>query len=183
VSDPIRDQFDKDEAEAMVSGLDDVAAGRARPLADIRAELSGQERWCINCRRPHQPTAEHPLCPLCSACHETFPSDLYFDHRGWRFRAPFVCMGCGIEVCPHQWAFSRSCGGCDMSVSKTRRLMFRAFVGPHEFIGPRDSLCLDESRFVDPAEKAGFPVLYERSPWTTPWPQPPRRPNPKRRTG
>jgi len=94
------------------------------------------------------------------------PSDAYVDFRGWRFTAPFICMGCGIEVCIHQWCFSRSCGSCDLSVSKTRRVMFhQCFAGPREKLptwrrGVKSHGDIPESHFIEPARREEFPLMY-----------------------
>lgn len=89
-------------------------------------------------------------------------NDLYIDFKGWRFRPPFHCMRCGVEVCPRQWAFSRSCGACDTGNSHTARLHAvdrRLFAGHHELINSKDSHFLTEDRFI-PAEAAkDYPVL------------------------
>ena len=92
----------------------------------------------------------------------SLPDDLYIDYKGWRFRPPFHCMYCGIEVDPLQWAFSRSCGGCDVSKSHTARLSIfdpRVFAGPHELIDPNDGYFLDADRFLSPADAEKYPVL------------------------
>jgi hypothetical protein len=100
--------------------------------------------YCMTCRGYHKPTTEHPLCRLCrDAVHAPAPKDIFFDYRGWIFTPPFICMACGIEVCFRQWAFSRSCGSCDVSKSDTRlRLPMvdhphygrvqMCFAGPHK---------------------------------------------------
>jgi hypothetical protein len=96
-------------------------------------------------------------------------ADLYIDYKGWRWRPPFHCMRCGVKVDPLQWAFSRSCAGCDVSMSPTARLHvldYRLFVGPHELIDPNDSHFLNEDRFI-PAENAeDYPVLDPPKPLT-----------------
>lgn len=94
-------------------------------------------------------------------------ADIYIDFKGWRWTAPFICMGCGIETSPQQWAFSRSCGGCDVSHSHTRRLSVfdrRLFAGPHELIDSKADLFLEPERFIDPAEREKFPVLSPPKP-------------------
>ena len=88
--------------------------------------------------------------------------DIYIDFKGWRWKAPFACMRCGIEVDPLQWAYSRSCGSCDVGKSHTARLHAfdaRLFAGPHELIDRDDQFFLAEDRFLDPAEREKFPVL------------------------
>ena len=91
--------------------------------------------WCFDCGDVHIPTVEHPRCSLCrNGCHKPVPSDAHIDFRGWRFTAPFLCHRCGIEICIYQFAFSRSCGPCDLAHSKTALLHpmdLRFFAGPH----------------------------------------------------
>jgi hypothetical protein len=97
----------------------------------------------------------------------SFPTDLFIDFKGWRFRAPFHCMYCAVEVSPQQWAFSRSCGGCDVSNSHTARLSIfdgRIFSGPRELIDPKDSHFLVEERFLDPKDAEKFPVRNPMKP-------------------
>lgn len=96
--------------------------------------------------------------------------DIYIDYKGWRWRAPFHCMYCGVEVSARQWAFSRSCGGCDVSPSHTARLhvvSHHIFAGPHELIDPKDQYFLTEDRFLSPADAEKYPVLNpaKRTTW------------------
>jgi hypothetical protein len=134
--------------------------------ADPRAE---KEYWCSTCKTKHKPSEAHPICPSDDFphLHAKFPTDLYIDFKGWRFRAPFHCMYCAVEVCPHQWAFSRSCGGCDVSNSHTARLSIfdgRIFSGPRELIDAKDSHFLTEERFLDPKDAEKFPVRNPMKP-------------------
>jgi hypothetical protein len=96
----------------------------------------------------------------------------FFDYKGWRFTAPFYCMRCGVEVETQQWAFSRSCGGCDVSESHTARLSIfdrRLFSGPHELINPKDSSFLLPDRFLPPEYAKNFPVLNPPERFDTVW--------------
>ena len=78
------------------------------------------EYWCCTCRTDHHPTSAHPLCPDSPThLHVPIPPSVFMDHRGWRFFYPFYCFTCARRVCPRQFAFSRSCGGCDVSHSRT----------------------------------------------------------------
>lgn len=126
----------------------------------------GREFWCTTCKRSHEPTEEHPICDADNGInhlHAKPPKDLFIDFRGWRWTAPFICFYCGIEVCFLQWAFSRSCGGCDVSNSHTARLRFhQCFAGPHELRDKDDSLFIPEDRMVDPGERDKHPVLNPR---------------------
>jgi len=100
-------------------------------------------------------------------------TDLYIDYKGWRFRPPFHCMYCGVEVDPLQWAFSRSCAGCDVSESRTARLSIydpRIFAGPHELIDPHDAYFLNEDRFLSPTDAEKYPVLNPSKPLPLPIP-------------
>jgi hypothetical protein len=93
--------------------------------------------------------------------------DIFIEFKGWRWTAPFACMRCGIEVSAEQWAFSRSCGGCDCGHSPTARLHAmdaRLFAGPHELIDAKDRFFLTEDRFLDPAEREKYPVLTPPTP-------------------
>ena len=93
--------------------------------------------------------------------------DIYIDFKGWRWKAPFACMRCGVTVDPQQWAYSRSCGSCDVGKSPTARLHAfdpRLFAGPHELIDADDKFFLSEDRFLDPADREKFPVLDPPSP-------------------
>jgi hypothetical protein len=137
------------------------------------------ERWCGSCRGYHTPTAEHPHHALCDSLHAPMPDGFHFDYRGWKFTPPFICMACGIEICFRQWAFSRTCGPCDVSDSKTRRLLYlKCFAGPHEKLptwksdGPHRNI--QERDFIDPAKRLNYPLMRMRTP-PTPKPLPPRR--------
>jgi hypothetical protein len=132
--------------------------------ADPRAD---KKYWCSTCKKQHTPTDEHPICPSADFphLHAKFPADLYIDFKGWRFRPPFHCMYCGIEVCPHQWAFSRSCGPCDTGDSHTARLpVFGGliFAGKHELIDPNDTYFIEADRFILPADAEKYPVRNPR---------------------
>lgn len=93
--------------------------------------------------------------------------DLYIDYKGWRWRAPFLCMRCGAVVDVLQWAYSRSCGGCDVGSSQTARLpvtSYHIFAGPHELIDAEDPHFLEEDRFLTSESFArgldeAYPVL------------------------
>lgn len=96
-------------------------------------------------------------------------ADLYIYFKGWNWTAPFVCFYCGVEVSPEQWAFSRSCGGCDVSNSHTARLpvtSYKLFAGPHDLADYSDPYFLEADRFLDPADREKYPVL---DPPKTPW--------------
>lgn len=137
--------------------------------ADVRLaeQLALTEFWCHTCDGRHKPTREHPLCPAHRADKSPFdghlhappPADLYFDHRGWRFTAPFVCMGCGEEVCYIQWEHQRGC--CSTGHSQRQRLTNHlAFVGPHVRVpeSERDSSDLRGDQLIDYARRDEFPV-------------------------
>jgi hypothetical protein len=122
----------------------------------------------VECKREHAPTTEHPLCRFDKAfLHAPPPKDIYFDFKGWKFRPPFICMGCGIEVCFRQWAFSRSCGACDVGNSPTRRLLYgKCFTGPRELVDSEAEYFIPESHFVEPTEREKYPVLRRKKPLT-----------------
>jgi hypothetical protein len=123
--------------------------------------------WCLTCRKRHEPTAEHPLCQLARGLHDIIPPDkLWFDYRGWIFRPPFYCMSCGVEVCERQWAYSRTCGSCDVSNSRTARRLpgGSLFAGPHEpGTKTRNDIPISGGRFLDPATREQYPVKNPRS--------------------
>lgn len=150
------------------------------PLRDewTRFYQANGNLWCFNCKTWHKPTEEHPTCRLCTtAIHEPAPADIHFDYRGWKFTPPFICMGCGIEVCFRQWAFSRSCGGCDVSYSRTRRLIGgKCFAGPHERLSTwnAEESAIPEDHFIDPSQREKYPVIRRRPEFPRP-PKPPFR--------
>jgi hypothetical protein len=95
------------------------------------------------------------------------PADLYIDFKGWRFRPPFHCMYCGVEVDPLQWAYSRSCGGCDVGQSHTRRLNVferRIFAGPHELVDPSAEHFIPEECFLPLSNIEKYPVIDPPNP-------------------
>lgn len=127
-----------------------------------KAYFSTMSVWCGDCRGWHRPTDEHPLCALCSSVHAPTPLDAYVDYRGWRWTAPFICMGCGIEVCIRQWAYSRSCGPCDVSHSRTRRLRgHQCFVGPHERLDTwsDEKHDIPEDHFIGASERDKYKLI------------------------
>jgi Zn finger protein HypA/HybF involved in hydrogenase expression len=117
--------------------------------------------WCGDCLGYHPPTVEHPSCSLCYSVHIPMLPDIHFNYRGWKFTPPFICMGCGIEVCFRQWAYSRSCGACDVSNSKTYRApSSKCFAGAHELLPTWSAAEHDipEDHFLDPKDRDKFPV-------------------------
>jgi len=81
------------------------------------------------------------------------PEGIFFIYKGWKFTPPFHCIYCGVQVDHRQWAFSRSCGGCDVGNSHTAKLHLHQWTaGPHELVDPNDSLLLKKENFV-PLEK------------------------------
>jgi hypothetical protein len=145
--------------------------------ADARKQKSWMEfysanvsRLCLTCREYHEPTVNHPVCRLCrDAIHAVAPKGILFDYRGWIFTPPFICMGCGIEVCFRQWAFSRSCGSCDLSESSTRLVLPKVrhphygktsmcFTGPHKKSNTRDKRDIIEAAFLSPDMRGKYPL-------------------------
>lgn len=131
--------------------------------------LSALPQWCIDCKREHMPTATCVPCTFDAGfLHAPMPKDIYFDYRGWRWTPPFICMGCGIEVCYRQWQFSRSCGACDVSESRTRKLLSgRCFAGPHDKLSSWSAVKHDipEDHFVDPKDRMKWKARAEQSGW------------------
>jgi len=133
--------------------------------------------YCATCKGYHAPTEEHPLCKLCvsNIAHEIPPQDLYFDFKGWRFRPPFHCMCCGMEICYTQWAFGRSCGTCDTGQCRTKHLhQFQdgVFCGPNtEPIDPKEAenshFTPERMRMVPPAKPMGWRKLDHSIPGYT----------------
>jgi hypothetical protein len=124
--------------------------------------MQSTPRFCSTCGRYHRPTSEHPYHELCGGLHAPMPADIYFDYRGWRFTPPFICMGCGVEVCFRQWAFSRCCGPCDISGSRTRRVLYgKCFAGPHYLLigWSAQEHDIPEHHFIDPSERERYPVM------------------------
>lgn len=144
----------------------------AKPLHDSDPRKR-KDFWCTTCKQSHSPSDNHPLCATGELhLHLPFPKDLYIDFKGWRFTAPFHCMGCGVIVCPLQWAFSRSCGGCDVSHSHTRRISVfdrRFFSGPAEPIDIKDTYFFDENQFIDPADAEAYPIKNPPKPFLPPY--------------
>jgi hypothetical protein len=133
------------------------------------------EYYCVECKTEHRPTPEHPLCAFGPFLHKPQPPDIHFIYRGWKFTPPFICMCCGIEVCFRQWAFSRSCGSCDVSNSRTRRLLYRqCFAGPHELVDSKAEGFIPADHFIDPADREKYPVMHHepRIPHPRPFPRP-----------
>ena len=119
--------------------------------------------WCLSCEKRHEQTPECVPCEFNpSYLHNLIPRDFFIDYRGWRWFPPFTCMGCGISVCYIQWAFSRSCGGCDISDSRTIRLRYlKCFAGSHEKLPTWDESKGDirEENFVKPKERESYPPI------------------------
>lgn len=127
--------------------------------------MSQLSQYCLEHHKEHQPTE---MCVPCefnaNFLHSPMPEDIYIDHRGWRWTPPFICMGCGIEVCYRQWAFSRSCGACDLSNSTTRRLLLhKCFAGPHKKLPTWDEKQHDipENHFVNPIDRMKYPEIKD----------------------
>lgn len=142
-----------------------------------------REYWCRVHKRRHAEADEGcELCVLGEHFDKPVPAGVHVDYRGWRFTAPFICMGCGIPVCVHQWCFSRSCGPCDVSTSTTRRLLYgQCFAGSRTKLAEFDEANGDipEDHFVDPAKRLDYPVMQRpkpRIPPRIPRPHPPRKP-------
>lgn len=137
----------------------------------VKEYKSKTPQFCGTCRGYHIPTKEHPIHSLCDSLHAPMPKDIFFDYRGWKFTPPFICMGCGIEICFRQWAFSRSCGSCDVSQSKTRRLLYyKCFSGPHVKLSTwsAEENDIEEDHFVDPMKRLEYPILPQQKPFTPP---------------
>ena len=106
--------------------------------------------------------------------------DVYVDHRGWRFRPPFHCFLCGIRVSLRQFCFSRSCGGCDVSHSRTARLnpmSHRVFAGPHERLDVKGLHDINPE-WLDPADRDSYQPIYR--PTIQRQPKPPSPPIPRK---
>lgn len=78
------------------------------------------------------PTPDYPFCPSCGGFHEEDPEDCWVDWNGYRFRRPFRCICCGIEICARQFAFGRACGRCDVGACEPENGVFQLSVAhPH----------------------------------------------------
>src|SRR5271157_847465 len=130
-------------------------------------------------------------CPSCIGTHEAVPADVFFIFKGYKFTPPFHCLYCGVVVCAHQWAFSRSCGGCDVGNSHTAKLRFFQWTaGPHELVDDKDSHLLPAEQFVPLEEVIKKSPINPIKQVLTPFPKPfpprkPRKPGrpPTRRPG
>jgi hypothetical protein len=136
------------EDEGIVQGIRDIKAGRLRSLSSIDADFEA----------------------------EAEKSGLY--HRGWRFFPPYACCRCGCYISARQFAFSRSCGGCDVGDIRTARL---SIFDHRWFLGGRvvDENPADRWRispeFIPADESANYPVIHRpKIPPIPPWP--PRHP-------
>jgi hypothetical protein len=144
--------------------LQEALAAKTAPLVqEWREALSKLPAYCIDCHKEHLPSLKCAACKFCKGfLHAPMPEGIYFDFRGWRWTPPFICMGCGIEVCYTQWAFSRSCGSCDVRESLTRRLLYRqCFAGAHEKLPTWnvENYDIPEEHFVDPKTRMMHPVI------------------------
>lgn len=104
-------------------------------------------------------------------------------HRGYRFWPPYACGRCGEPISAHQFAFSRSCGGCDVGQSHTARLFFG---DPHWFVlgkvdleNDKDS-ALIQPDFIPAHTRRDFAVLNPMRPVPSPSPRPPKFKPPRR---
>lgn len=68
-------------------------------------------------------------CSHCCGEHEPDPPDVYIDFRGWRWRAAFRCLCCGVIICARQWAFGRGCGKCDTGACHSDNRYFQPEYG------------------------------------------------------
>lgn len=124
--------------------------------------------FCSDCERVHDRT-EHANCDRCSMDDYIFkalPTELYFDFKGWRFRAPFYCMHCARPICGHQWGFARACGVCDVGRGPRNSRNFW-YAGPHELRDANARFFLEPERWGDPNA--------ESVPWRHWKPAPPRK--------
>jgi hypothetical protein len=104
------------------------------------------------------------------------PDGIFFIFKGWKFTPPFHCIYCGVQVDYRQWAFSRSCGGCDVSDSHTAKLHLHQWTaGPHELVDPNDSHFMKKDNFV-PLEKVQ--KMQPRNPRKPALPRKPFKPFP-----
>ena len=140
-------------------------------------KLADTKHYCFTCRKSHPISTKCPQCALSGVedgngrwhgphLHAPLPADAHLDFSGWRFTAPFICMACGIEICLFQFAFSRTCGPCDVSNSTTHRFYMsrQCFAGPREKLptwskkhGHRGDI--PEEAFVDPARRLEFQIV------------------------
>jgi hypothetical protein len=157
----LRDRFLLEHGQAREE-LQKALIAEQQPLTDEwRAALRTLPQYCVECHKEHLPSASCVPCEFSLGfLHAPMPEGIYFNYRGWRWTPPFICMGCGVEVCHQQWAFSRSCGPCDVSNSRTRRLLYRkCFVGPHEKLSTwsAEQGDIPEDHFVDPKDRMNYP--------------------------
>lgn len=88
-------------------------------------------------------------------------------HRGYRFFPPFVCGACGDPISVRQFAFSRSCGGCDVNRSTTRRFSpydHRRFLGGRVVLEDGSDRWRIHPVFIPAAEAKNYPRIAPRVP-------------------
>lgn len=73
----------------------------------------------------------------------------YVDFKGWRFRAPFRCLCCGIEVDIRQFCYGRACPSCDCGHCHHSRYDL-LWSGPREIIDRNDRYFIKESYWMNP---------------------------------
>ncbi len=98
-------------------------------------------------------------------------SETFTDHRGWRFFAPYYCFRCGVQVDERQFRFSRTCGPCDLSESRTAILpdcRGLAFAGKRERLATNDraDLIPPQFRFIDVPSVEAMELIRNGAPFT-----------------
>lgn len=130
--------------------------------------MSHRHPFCVTHHDWHAPTHDCVPCRFCGPgfIHEDFGPSFHVDRRGWRFTPPFICMTCGIQICPLQWIFSSICGSCDCGHSKTVRLFNgKCFAGPHELIDVNHKDLIPEGHFVSATDREKYPTIALRHMW------------------
>lgn len=86
-------------------------------------------------------------------------------HRGWRFWPPYACHRCGTPITAHQFAFARSCGGCDLGTSRTSRLRVGDrgwfILGRVQLENPQDSHIINPE-WIAATTREAYPVVKPR---------------------
>jgi hypothetical protein len=109
--------------------------------------------------------------------------DVFVDFKGWRFRAPFRCLCCGIVISVRQFCFGRDCATCDIGNCRhpNSHCSQGCYSGPRELIDINAKYFISEDRWLNPATGliGGGELPTKRNlPKPRPLPRTPRPPMP-----
>lgn len=121
---------------------------------------------CPECGRLYSGKPPHGCQPRCKDCecqHNPIPDGFYLDFKGWRFTAPFICGGCGIEICFKKWMSSGTCKQCDVDNSKNVRAPWcKMFSGPRTLVDKNAAQFISENSFLEPKDRD---IYYPKDRW------------------